>query len=109
MSKTRTNTYRSAPLAAVHEIVEDLHTAGVLGKQTMRKFDDLCLTEIEDLEASQIKALRESAGVSQTVFARVMNVTASSVSQWERGEKKPTGSALKLLMLARKKGLKEIY
>jgi len=106
MSKTRT--YESQALAAIHEMAEDLFGAGVLTKHTMREFDELCLTVVEPLDPNQIREVRESAGVSQAVFARTLNVTVSSVGQWERGEKKPSGSALKLLSLARKKGLQAI-
>ena len=49
---------------------------------------------------------REKA--SQAVFARHLNVPVSLVSQWERGEKRPSGSALKLLALVKKKGLAAI-
>lgn len=74
----------------------------------MRKFDELCLTEVQPMGPAEIRALREEAGVSQAVLARVMNVTTNAVGQWERGEKKPTGSALKLLALAKAKGLTTI-
>ena len=50
----------------------------------------------------------QEAGMSQTVFALTLNVTPSLVSQWERGEKKPSGPSLKLLNLADKKGVEAI-
>jgi putative transcriptional regulator len=31
-------------MASIHETAEGLHTAGVMGKRTMREFDELCLT-----------------------------------------------------------------
>lgn len=37
-----------------------------------------------------------------------VNVTTGLVSQWERGEKRPAGPALKLLTLVREKGLAAI-
>jgi putative transcriptional regulator len=43
------------------------------------------------------------------VFALTLNVTPSLVSQWERGEKKPSGPSLKLLNLADKKGVEAIF
>jgi putative transcriptional regulator len=46
--------------------------------------------------------------VSQTVFALYLNVSKKSVSQWERGQKKPAGTTLKLLSLVKKKGLASI-
>jgi hypothetical protein len=30
-------------MASIHETAEGLHAAGVMDKQTMRKFDDACL------------------------------------------------------------------
>jgi putative transcriptional regulator len=46
--------------------------------------------------------------MSQAIFALALNVTPSLVSQWERGEKKPSGPSLKLLNLADKKGVETI-
>jgi putative transcriptional regulator len=43
--------------------------------------------------------------VSQTVFANYLNVTPNLVSEWERGEKRPSGPALKLLSLVEKHGI----
>jgi putative transcriptional regulator len=46
--------------------------------------------------------------VSQSVFAQHLNVNKSLVSQWERGEKRPSGPSLKLLALVEKNGLSAI-
>jgi putative transcriptional regulator len=97
--------YRSAIMASIHETAEGLHGAGLMDKQTMRKFDDACLTPVHPLAAEDIRALREREGVSQAVFARYLNVTTGLVSQWERGEKHPQGASLKLLSLVAKNGL----
>ena len=95
-------------LLTVHQIAAGLFSAGALDKATMRKFDELCLSPVEELSGEDIKGLRESTGVSQAVLARILNVTTSTVGQWEREEKKPTGSALKLLSLVRSKGLSAV-
>jgi len=97
--------YRSKVMASVHETAEGLTGAGVMSKQTMREFDELCLTPVRPLTAAEIRALREREGASQAVFARYLNVTTGLVSQWERGEKHPHGSSLKLLALVAKNGL----
>ena len=97
--------YRSGLLAAVHETAEDLHAAGIMDKQTMRQFDEACLTPVKPLTAGEIRALREREGASQAVFARYLNVTTGLISQWERGEKHPQGTSLKLLSLIAKNGL----
>jgi putative transcriptional regulator len=92
-------------MAAVHETMAALHDAGAIDKQTMRRFDDACLTPIRPLKPKEIRAIREREHVSQTVFATYLNVTSSLVSKWERGEKKPSGASLKLLSLVEKNGL----
>jgi putative transcriptional regulator len=100
-----TRQYRSRAMASIHETAEGLHAAGVMDKQTMRKFDEACLTPVRPLTAEEIRALREREGASQAVFARYLNVTTGLVSQWERGEKHPQGTSLKLLSLVAKHGL----
>ena len=57
------------------------------------------------IPAEQIKLLRERSNVSQPVFARYLNTSASTVKQWESGEKHPSGMALKLLSIVQKHGL----
>jgi len=80
----------------------------MIDKQTMRRFDESCLTPIHAFTAEEIRALREREEVSQSVFAHYLNVSKDSVSQWERGAKQPAGPSLKLLSLVEKNGLNSI-
>ena len=96
--------YRSEAMASIHETASDLHAAGLMDKQTMRKFDEAFLTPVRALTPAEIKALREREGASPAVFARCLNVTAGLVSQWERGEKHLQGPSLKLLSLVARGG-----
>ena len=100
--------YRSGALAAVHEAALGLTGAGVMSKQTMKVFDEMCLTPIEDMAPERIRELRLREHASQAVFARYLNVTTGLVSQWERGEKRSRGASLKLLTLVEKNGLTSI-
>jgi putative transcriptional regulator len=103
-----TKKYRSKALEAAHEAAEGLYRAGIIDKQTMRGFDASCLTTVERLSSKEIVAIRKRAGVSQGVFARYLNVPPALVSQWERGERHPTGAAVKLLSIVKHKGLDAI-
>ena len=76
--------YRSDALAAVHETALGLTEAGVMDKRTMKAFDEMCLTPVEELTAEQIRQIRLREKASQAVFARYLNVTTGLVSQWER-------------------------
>ena len=105
---TQAKRYKSDLKAAIHQTASDLYEIGLMDKKTMRRFDASCLTPIHGFTAQEIRALREREDVSQTVFARYLNVPKDSVSQWERGEKHPSGPSLKLLSLIQKKGLEAI-
>lgn len=104
----KNESYRSDALRSVHRAAKDLHAIGAFDKATMRRFDKACLTDVEELDPEAIKRIRAGARMSQTIFALTLNVTPSLVSQWERGEKKPSGPSLKLLNLADKKGVAAI-
>lgn len=111
MTKANTNktkTYKNETKAAIHEVASDLYEAGLIDKIALRRFDKSCLTPVRNFTPEQIRALRERERVSQTVFARYLNVTKDSVSQWERGNKHPAGPSLKLLSLIEKNGLESI-
>ena len=99
---------KSPILQAVHETAKGLHKAGVMDQLTLREFDRLCLPPVEPLEPEQIKHIRESTRVSQAVFARLLNTSLSTVQKREVGQKKPTGTALKLLHLVQKRGLEVV-
>lgn len=100
--------YRSEISAAMHEMVEGFQRADLVDKQTMRQFDETCLSPVPVLAPAEIRAIREKAAVSQPIFARYLNVSKNLVSEWERGMKRPGGPALRLLAIVQKKGLEAI-
>lgn len=100
--------YKSEAMAAIHETMEGLFEIGAVDKQTMRDFDDACLTAIQPMAPEEIRAIREREHLSQPVFARYLNVSKGLVSEWERGVKKPGGPALRLLTVVQKKGVQAI-
>jgi putative transcriptional regulator len=100
---------KSCPiLEAVHETAAGLHKAGAMDQVTLREFDRLCLPPVEPLQPGDIKRIRESTRVSQAVFAALLNTSLSTVQKWEIGQKRPTGTALKLLHLVQKRGLEVV-
>ncbi len=103
-----TRQYRSPVMASIHETAEGLHAAGGMDKQTMRRFDDACLTPVRPLMPVEIRALREREGASQAVFARYLNVTTGLVSQGDPVEKHPQGASIKLLSLVARHGLETV-
>ena len=54
-----------------------------------------------EIGAKEVSSLRAKAGMSQAVFARVLNVSTKTVQSWEQGERKPSHAALRMLQLFR--------
>jgi putative transcriptional regulator len=103
-----TSKCRSEAFAAIHESIEALHEVGAIDKQTMREFDEACLTPVRMLTPDEIRSIRMREHLSQPVFARYLNVSKNLVSDWERGVKKPGGPALRLLTILEAGGLRAI-
>ncbi|MGV3614018.1 MAG: helix-turn-helix domain-containing protein [Fimbriimonas sp.] len=82
------------------------------GAQPLRlergNFDASTITPAPMRSPEQIKALREVLGASQAVLAMHLGVAAATLSQWERGARKPDGPALRLLSLIERHGLEHV-
>ncbi|MCL5029501.1 MAG: helix-turn-helix domain-containing protein [Bacteroidetes bacterium] len=88
---------------AVGNTVQDLLKRGIKTSFTEKELKELGV-EIPEIEmsAKDIQAIRERIKLSQSVFAKILNVSLSSVRQWEQGKRTPTGSTKVLLELLRK-------
>jgi putative transcriptional regulator len=97
-------------------LAREMHTNGTLDDDAYRK---ITMRDVErakpalehvypPLTGDDIRALRERAKMSQAVFARCLNLTVGYVSQLERGAKRPSGPALALLDVIRRKGIEAI-
>ena len=108
-----TNKQPSRLTKALLETADDMRRSGVIdapahGKITLRHLggkDDL---PVAPMSGEDIRQLREQARLSQAVFARYLKLTVGYVSQLERGTKRPTGPALVLLDVIRRKGIEAI-
>jgi putative transcriptional regulator len=95
---------------ALLETADDMRRVGVMNaatheKITLRHLGDKAGGVTEPITGDEIRSLREGARLSQAVFARFLNLTTGYVSQLERGAKLPTGPALVLLNVIRRKGI----
>ncbi|KAB2886467.1 MAG: helix-turn-helix domain-containing protein [Pseudorhodoplanes sp.] len=98
---------------ALLETAADMRETGILNaaayeKITLRHLGEAEPVAVEPLTGAEIRALRERARMSQAVFAKYLNLTVGYVSQLERGAKRPTGAALALLNVIRRKGMEAI-
>ncbi len=95
--------------SALPDTAEDFHNGGILADEdyaqiTMRHLGEK-KPEIEPLSGEENRAIRERANMSRAVFALHLNVTVGYISQLERGVKRPTGAALALPNVIRRKGM----
>lgn len=110
MAKNR----KISPLAkALLETADDMRKAGVMDratheKITLRHLGPERTPKLAPISGPQVRAMRARANMSQAVFARHLNVTVGYVSQLERGTKRPTGAALALLNVIKRKGIAAI-
>ena len=95
-------------LLAVQEPKRALSGGGAMDLVTLREFEQLNVPPVRPLKPDEIKRIREDSHVSQAVFARLLNTSLSTVQKWEIGQKRPAGTALKLLHLVQKRGLEII-
>lgn len=98
---------------ALLETAEDMRRTGILSKSahakiTKRHLGTATAAHLRSLSADEIRNLRQRSKMSQAVFAHYLNVTTGYVSQLERGAKRPTGAALALLNVIRRKGIEAI-
>ena len=79
-----------------------------LEKTTLRMLGRDALPKVATQSPAEIVKVRGQAGVSQSVMAGFLNVAVNTVSQWARGQRRPTGAALKLLHVVKRSGIEPL-
>jgi putative transcriptional regulator len=98
---------------AILETAQDMRRLGILDEEsyekiTLRHLGEKPALTADPITGDEIRKLRERAHLSQAVFARYLHLTPGYVSQLERGVKQPSGPALVLLDVIRRKGIEGI-
>lgn len=85
---------------AISQTVSDMLKSGLSTSFTEKELNSIGIEVSEvNVTAQEIKEIRETINLSQSVFAKLLNVSVSSVRQWEQGKRTPTGSTKVLLEL----------
>ena len=88
---------------ALKETLQDLVSSGVKTSFSEKELKKIGVVfKSVKITPEKIKRIREKTKLSQSVFASLLNVSPSSIRQWEQGLKRPTGSAQVLLELIEK-------
>ncbi len=88
---------------SIGSTVQDLINSGIEVSFTKKELNSLGvkIPNVE-FEPEKISALRKQMNLSQSVFAEILNVSPSSIRQWEQGKRTPSGSTKVLLELLEK-------
>jgi putative transcriptional regulator len=95
-------------LNAAHEMASALHNVGAMDEITMRKIDALCIPNKKIFSKDDVRIIRKKTRLSQAVFAEFLGIGKTTVQQWERGDKRPSGPSCRLLDLVDRKGIEAL-
>lgn len=99
MKKTEIQFDAEELISAVEDVRD--HVQGKR-KLTMRETSVRLPDPAPAVKPEEIAEVRRALNMSQPVFARLLNVPTVTVVSWEKGRRKPSGAALRLLQVARK-------
>lgn len=102
--KTKTTEIEFDPKALVARVQEfAAHAKSRKPMPLLRITEVKVPAPLKPLAPKEILRLRSRLGVSQAVFAALLNVPKKTATSWETGARKPSGAALKLLQLVRQR------
>lgn len=99
MKKSEIQFDAEALISAVEDVRD--HVQGKR-KVTMRKNRVRLHDPVPEVRPEEIAEVRRALNVSQAVFARLLNEPTVTAVSWEKGRRKPSEAALRLLQVARK-------
>ncbi|WP_370621724.1 helix-turn-helix domain-containing protein (plasmid) [Citrobacter portucalensis] len=94
-------------------LAKELNALGIASDDTVKTIEEckrigdlkrVMPKEAKPMTGDEIKALRQRWGLSQSMLAYTLCMSVGSISKWERGEKKPSGLALRVLHSIAEKG-----
>lgn len=92
---------RNSMKEAIGSLAQGLLESGLGSPFTEKELNELGvkIPAIKEMSPEKIKRIRQKVNLSQTVFARLLNISVSSIRQWEQGKRYPTGPTKVLLDL----------
>lgn len=100
--KRKTTEYGRLIAAALDEAVA-IKKGSARSAKTQRMVvtaGDAAVVPPPDYDAGRVRSIRDRLALSQAVFARLLNVSDSTVKAWEQGLRQPSGATCRLLELA---------
>ena len=114
MTATKSRSRRKAVDRVSADLAESamgLDRLGLIDQHRLARIKALCLVEPPTYTPARVAAIRtRKAKMSQSVFAKLLNVSVSTIQKWEApaADKHPSGAAAKLLQIIEQKGIGSI-
>lgn len=89
----------------INDIAYGLHRANVIDQKTLRDLTENELPVIVEYTGEEIHQLRKRQKVSQSVFAKYLNVSPAMIRSLEQGQRHARGAILKLLNIVERHGI----
>lgn len=89
----------------INDLAQGLYKAAIIDKKTLRNFIDEDLPVLHEFTGEEIQQLRKKQKLSQSVFAKYLNVSPAMIRGLEQGKRHAHGAILKLLNIVEKHGI----
>lgn len=89
----------------INDLAEGLYKAEVIDKKTLRNLTEDELPVIHEFTGEEIQLLRKNQSLSQSVFAKYLNVSPAMIRGLEQGKRHAHGAILKLLNIVERHGI----
>ena len=87
-------------MSVYEDIIRGLQEAVEYEQGTIKsRVHSLTVKNVKNYSSKQIKSIRLSTKMSQTLFAAALGVSVKTVEAWESGRNKPEGPSMRLLYL----------
>lgn len=89
----------------IDDLAHGLHKANLIDMKTLRELTDDDLPVIIEYTGAEIQQLRKRQHLSQSVFAKYLNISPAMIRSLEQGQRHAHGAILKLLNIIDRHGI----
>jgi putative transcriptional regulator len=89
----------------INDLAQGLYKAEIIDKKTLRTLTEEELPALHEFTGEEIQQLRKKQCLSQSVFAKYLNVSPAMIRGLEQGKRNAHGAILKLLNIVEKYGI----
>jgi putative transcriptional regulator len=89
----------------INDLAQGLHKASCIDIKTLRELTDDELPVLVEYTGDEIQQLRKRQRLSQSVFAKYLNISPAMIRSLEQGQRHAHGAILKLLNIIDRHGI----